>query len=612
VANDDVTGFVMVSRRGVKTHELVIEELANMLEAGSAKILEESDIPLTDRASHRMLQNMHNQLTHQATHDELTGLVNRKEFERQLSRALSIAKQDKVTHMIAYIDLDQFKVINNTCGHEGGDKLLTELANLLQDELDPDRLVLSRLGGDEYGILVERCDREDGLAILKTQCDAIKAYRFDWENQQFSLTPSCGVVSIDHQMESVSAILSAADSACYAAKDAGRDRTHIYEIDDMEMERRRDVMEFVSQIDKALKDDRFVLNCQRIEPIDNEGIGRPQYEILLTVLDDSGKPLPPADFIIAVETYYRMGLIDRWVIKNSFRWIAKNILQLEDLGPFSINISGNSLTESDFMEFVLTQFDETQLPTSKICFEITETSAIGSLDDEIEFIERLKVIGVKFSLDDFGTGLSSYSHLRSLPVDFLKIDGIFVKDIKTNPNDHAVVKSINEIGHFMGRKRLPNSLRMMKFCATWVSTTRRAMGLSTSDRWSNSSPEGRASCAVCGPRRSVRLALTCKEAQAKGGRGSLMSGQISSTRVDTMSQIWSASSSDMINGGTSRITLSAATLMSRRRSRAFCTRSVHGSSNSTAIISPRPRMSFTLFSLPRRARKLFNIRSPTC
>jgi EAL domain-containing protein (putative c-di-GMP-specific phosphodiesterase class I) len=276
------------------------------------------------------------------------------------------------------------------------------------------------------------------------------------------------------------------------------------------MERRRDVMEFVSQIDKALKDDRFVLNCQRIEPIDNEGIGRPQYEILLTVLDDSGKPLPPADFIIAVETYYRMGLIDRWVIKNSFRWIAKNILQLEDLGPFSINISGNSLTESDFMEFVLTQFDETQLPTSKICFEITETSAIDSLDDEIEFIERLKVIGVKFSLDDFGTGLSSYSHLRSLPVDFLKIDGIFVKDIKTNPNDHAVVKSINEIGHFMGRKRLPNSLRMMKFCATWVSTTRRAMGLSTSDRWSNSSPEGRASCAVCGPRRSVRLALTCK------------------------------------------------------------------------------------------------------
>ena len=182
--------------------------------------------------------------------------------------------------------------------------------------------------------------------------------------------------------------------------------------------------------------------------------GHTHYEILLTVLDENNEPMPPQDFIIAAETYNRMGAIDRWVIKNAFKWIASNILKLDDLGAFSINISGNSLTEDDFMEFVLEQFNETRLPTSKICFEITETAAIGSLDDAIEFMEKMKVIGVEFSLDDFGTGLSSYSYLRNLPVDYLKIDGVFVKDIKTNPSDYAVVKSINEIGHFMGKKTI--------------------------------------------------------------------------------------------------------------------------------------------------------------
>lgn len=229
---------------------------------------------------------------------------------------------------------------------------------------------------------------------------------------------------------------------------------HVYEVDDSEMEHRRDIMEFVSQIDHALKEDRFVLNCREIAPIEDNSEDRDHYEILLTVLDENDNPMPPQDFIIAAETYNRMGAIDRWVIKSSFRWIAGNILKLDGLGAFSINISGNSLTEDDFMEFVLEQFNETRLPTSKICFEITETSAIGSLDNAIEFMEKLKVIGVQFSLDDFGTGLSSYSYLRNLPVDYLKIDGIFVKDIKTNPSDYAVVKSINEIGHFMGKKTI--------------------------------------------------------------------------------------------------------------------------------------------------------------
>ena len=451
--SEDNTQLVFVNRRGVKTHELSVEELATMLTDGTARILEEADIPLTDRASHAMLQRMHNDLTHQATHDELTGLVNRKEFERELETALDDAKRNENTHVAAYFDLDQFKVINNTGGHDAGDQLLIEMSDELKKVIDSN-VTLSRLGGDEYGVLISNSDSDAGEAVLRKICEAVKNFRFTWESEQFSLTASCGWLLIDKSIDEVADIMQRADAACIAAKDAGRDRIQQYTADDSEMEHRKDVMEFVSQIDKALEEDRFELNCQKISPIDEESDNHAHYEILLTVLDEDGTPMPPQDFIIAAETYNRMGAIDRWVIKNSFEFIAANILKLDELGTFSINVSGNSLTEEDFMEFVLEQFNETRLPTSRICFEITETSAVGSLDDVVEFMQKLKIIGVEFSLDDFGTGLSSYSYLRTLPVDYLKIDGIFVKDIKSNPSDYAVVKSINEIGHFMGKKTI--------------------------------------------------------------------------------------------------------------------------------------------------------------
>ena len=453
-ASEGRGAYVFVNRRGVKTSELMVEEFASMLFEHRVKILDESEIPLTDRASHRMLQNMHNQLTYQASHDELTGLINRKEFERVLSRALMSAKKSNIGHMVACIDLDQFKVINNAAGYTAGDRLIKELGSLLSVSLEGSQFVLSRLGGDEFGVLIEDCKKESGLIVIRKLCDAIKRFQFKWENDSFKLTASCGVVYLNIDTESVSSILQSADSACYAAKDAGRDRLHVYEAGDSEMEHRMGVMDFVSQIDHALENDRFMLNCQKIAPINEDGGDYAHYEVLLAVLDKNNEPMPPQDFIIAAETYNRMGAIDRWVIKHAFQFIAANILKLDGLGAFSINISGNSLTEDDFMEFVLEQFNETRLPASMICFEITETSAIGSLDRAIEFMEKLKVIGVQFSLDDFGTGLSSYSYLRNLPVDYLKIDGVFVKDIMTNPSDYAVVKSINEIGHFMGKKTI--------------------------------------------------------------------------------------------------------------------------------------------------------------
>lgn len=452
--NEEASNFVFVNRRGVKTHDLMIEELAAKLANNEAKVMEETDLPLTDRASHRMLQNMHNQLTHQATHDELTGLVNRKEFERELEESIVSFKRDEATHVAAILDLDQFKVINNAAGHDAGDELLKRISQLLETGLKDSEHVLSRLGGNEFGIIIKNCAKDSGTSVIRQLSDLVKANRFDWGKDVFSLTASVGVVYIDASTEDALSVMRSADSACEAAKEAGRDRIQLFEPGDTELEKRRDIMSFVSQIDNALKEDRFVLNCQKIQPIVEGGDDHSHYEILLTVLDENDQPLPPQDFIVAAETYNRMGAIDRWVIKNSFKWIASNILKLDGLGAFSINISGNSLTEDDFMEFVLQQFNETRLPTSMICFEITETSAIGSLDDVVEFMEKMKVIGVQFSLDDFGTGLSSYSYLRNLPVDYLKIDGVFVKDIKTNPSDYAVVKSINEIGHFMGKKTI--------------------------------------------------------------------------------------------------------------------------------------------------------------
>ena len=355
--------------------------------------------------------------------------------------------------MCAYLDLDQFKVINNTGGHAAGDKLLVTIARLLEDKLNPYSAKVARLGGDEFGLLVSDCNQDVGSQLIKKVADAVKSLRFEWGKDVFSLTTSFGLYYMHKDTESTTKIMSSADSSCIAAKEAGRDRVHVYQEDDYEMEHRKDIMVFVSQIDKALDEDRFVLNCQKIQPIDGADKDS-HYEILLTVLDDDDNPLPPQDFIIAAEKFNRMGAVDRWVIRNSFKFISTNIFKLEHLGAFSINISGNSLTEDDFMEFVLEQFNETRLPTSKVCFEITETSAIGSMADAVDFMERMKIIGVTFSLDDFGTGLSSYSYLRNLPVDYLKIDGIFVKDIKDNPSDYAVVKSINEIGHFMGKKTI--------------------------------------------------------------------------------------------------------------------------------------------------------------
>jgi diguanylate cyclase (GGDEF)-like protein len=450
---------VLVNRKGVKNRELSLKEIADGLHKGEITLLDDYDLPLMERASQRMLENMHNQLAYQASHDDLTQLINRKEFERHVNSAIQTTKATEKQHALLYLDLDQFKIINNTSGHTAGDELLKMIADELTKALSNRPARIARLGGDEFGVLIEDVETQEARDLAEDLLNTVRRSRFEWDGRMYNMSASMGLVFLDQTTESVDSAMQFADEACYTAKDAGRNRLQEYELGDAAMMRRHGVMEWVTQLDKALEEDRLILNCQRIEPI--MAAGNPaetaqghHYEILLTMIDELGDTMPPTDFIIAAETYDRMTAIDRWVIERVFHWMSINRDKLDHFAGFSINVSGHSINDETFPDFVLEQFSKSQAPTGKVCFEITETAAIGNLENAVDFMNRMKIIGCQFSLDDFGTGLSSYSYLRNLPVDFVKIDGVFVKDIANNPGDYAVVRSINEIGHYMGKKTI--------------------------------------------------------------------------------------------------------------------------------------------------------------
>ncbi|MEM9622309.1 MAG: DUF1631 family protein [Pseudomonadota bacterium] len=452
---DESSSFVLVNRKGVKTLERNLKEMTNDLYEGHITLLDDYDLPLMERASQRMLENMHNQLAFQASHDDLTQLVNRREFERAVEQALQRAKSKGSQHALLYVDLDQFKIVNNTSGHRAGDELLRLVGEKLTESFSKDNQTIARLGGDEFGILLEEVESVEARDTAAQVLESIRNLRFEWEGRNYNFTASMGLVFVDQSTESVDAVMQHADEACFSAKDAGRNRLQEYELGDKHMIERHGAMEWVTQLDQALEDDRLILNCQKILPIGNgHGPEDVHYEILLTMMDELGDIVAPTELINAAETYNRMTTIDRWVIRNVLSWMSKNRNMLDNFGGFAINVSGHSVNDTTFPDFVLEQFGETQAPTGKVTFEITETAAIANLDNAIDFMNRMRIIGCTFSLDDFGTGLSSYSYLRNLPVDFVKIDGVFVKDITNNPADFAVVRSINEIGHYMGKKTI--------------------------------------------------------------------------------------------------------------------------------------------------------------
>lgn len=399
---------------------------------------------------------LHEQLTHQASHDALTGLANRREFERRLQLALKTAWEDKAEHALCYVDLDQFKIINDTCGHIAGDTLLAQLSRLIQKRIRKNDL-LARLGGDEFGILMEHCTLEETRRVADEIRRAIENFKFAWEGQNFSIAASIGLVPIDSTCENITGILSAADAACYEAKDAGRNRVHEYNEKDTVMVRRHGEMQLVLKIDRALQHHRFRLYYQSIIPIRTQNstasMGE-HYELLIRLKDEDGEIAQPGTFLPTAERYRLSDKLDRWVIKTAFEWFINNPKQLEQLAICAINLSGYSMADERFHEYVIDQFDKTGMTPYKICFEITETAAIANLNSATRMISFLQELGCRFALDDFGSGLSSFGYLKNLPVDYLKIDGAFVKDMLHNTMDLEMVKSINGIAQLMGKKTI--------------------------------------------------------------------------------------------------------------------------------------------------------------
>jgi diguanylate cyclase (GGDEF)-like protein len=395
---------------------------------------------------------LNRRLSYHASHDVLTGLVNRREFENRLERALKSARAKETSYALCYLDLDQFKIVNDTCGHSAGDALLGQVGQLLKSKVRW-RDTLSRLGGDEFGVLLEACSLDEALRTAEALRESVRSFRFQWEDRNFRLGASIGVVPITADNEDVASVLSAADSACQAAKEQGRNRVHCFEENDLDLMRRRREMQWAARINTALEEGRFDLYRQIIQPLQTDETGL-HYEILLRMRDEQGKIISPDNFISAAERYGLTPQIDRWVIENVFRWLVSEADEREKLALCSINLSGQSLGDDKFLPFVIDQFHRSGLPANKICFEITETAAIASFSQANRFIQALKELGCSFALDDFGTGLSSFGYLKHFPVDYLKIDGSFVKEILHDPIDREMVRSINEIGHLTGKRTI--------------------------------------------------------------------------------------------------------------------------------------------------------------
>jgi Amt family ammonium transporter len=389
------------------------------------------------------------ELSFQASHDALTGLVNRVEFERRLADLLQPHHARVEEHVLCYMDLDQFKVVNDTCGHAAGDELLRQLARFFRT-LVRGSDVLARLGGDEFGILFINCPLQQALQIAESIRALVDEFRFSWDGKSFAVGVSIGLVRLDDHERSLGGLLAAADSACYAAKDGGRNRVHVYQADDQLLLERRGEMQWTGRIRQALDADLFRLYVQPIMSIDDSAQG-PRYEVLIRMLDGDGSIIPPGSFMPAAERYDLAPAIDRWVVGNFLAWMGDFCRRRErPYGHYSINLSAASLSEDGFLEFILKAIEHHRIPTDCLCFEITETSVIANLSQALKFMEELKGIGCSFALDDFGSGLSSFAYLRTLPVDYLKIDGAFIRDLEHDPIARAMVSSINSIGHEMG------------------------------------------------------------------------------------------------------------------------------------------------------------------
>ena len=381
------------------------------------------------------------QMSYQASHDALTGLVNRVEFERRLESALKSARGTDVGHVVCYLDLDRFKNVNDTSGHLAGDNLLREIATLLKEKVR-DSDTVARLGGDEFALLLVGCPLEKARQIADDVCHAVADYRFVWHDRIFDIGVSIGLVEIGHESGSAETVLGAADSACYVAKQHGRGRVHVYSARDEIVARQRGEIQWLQRLQQALKENQFELFVQPIISVAGRVKEGPALEVLLRMREENGEVILPSQFLDSAARYQLMSHIDRWVVQAALTAIASGSLRLPDNRSCSINLSGQTLGDEDFLEFVVEALDHSGVMPSQLCFEIPESAVVTNLDHAHRFINVLHGIGCRFALDDFGSGIGSFSNLKFLDIDYLKIDGAYIRDLETDSVNHAMVTAM--------------------------------------------------------------------------------------------------------------------------------------------------------------------------
>lgn len=404
-------------------------------------------------------------LRYQTQHDDLTGLINRREFEVRLERSLKSVHENNAQHVFCYLDLDQFKLVNDTCGHAAGDELLKQVSLLLDNRMR-DRDTLARLGGDEFGLLLENCSLSDASQITNALLKLVRDYRFMYDDKIFNVGVSIGLVVINSEFDSVSDVIHAADMACYSAKKAGLNQSFLFNAADVEVTQHKTAVEAIADITDEIDDKQFVLYCQPILPLATVApltsvlpftpyIQEPQhFEVLIRKVGQDGNHMLPTTFIPSAERYHLMPNIDRWVIKQTFSTFRQLLNKSNEKCnyAFSINLSGTSLSDKSLLGYIREQFTIYAIPPTSICFEITETAAIVNLKNTINLFAALRKLGCTFALDDFGSGMSSFMYLKNFDVDYLKIDGSFVKEMDINKIDHAMVRSIHSVAEAMNIK----------------------------------------------------------------------------------------------------------------------------------------------------------------
>ena len=454
--------YVFVNRDGHKKQELCPKELAERLQSGTVAQIGNLDEPLMDRATTAMLQQMQEKLIHSVTHDPLTDLPNRKRFINLLKEQLA---NQHGAHMLCYLEIQDVRVITNVCGLVGGDQLLLHVSKQITDKLGNDT-IMSRLGDKTFGFLLKNTSFDDGQETAKTIRDSINKSSFVWDDKSYTISVCIGLVPIVEGIaQDAEELMQKGDSVTISAKRSGHNTIRVYQENDEALKLQTNIHEWAGRIDRIFAENRLFARCQMIARIDSGNNNLSHYEILLGVLDEDGNIIVPDKFIPAVERCQRMPEIDRWVVEHVFTWIIENRACFDKISGFAINLSGQSLNSEDFLAFLKDRLSRQDVPTEKITFEITETVAAGSFAFTKRFIDEVKQFGCKFSLDDFGTGYSSYAYLKRLDVDYLKIDGSFIKDIANSPTDRVMVNSMNVIARSLGLETVAEYVEDMKIHA---------------------------------------------------------------------------------------------------------------------------------------------------